>query len=441
MVKRKQAEGKAEGKEIPIPGIYRIATYEVEYLPTFRERNTYLRGRGGTGYDDATYTEYDIDAEDARWLAALNRDQERLSLDSFEAMLWKLDVACAEATDKVVSFSGSTAADRITVEACATTDHLQRDDALQMLHETCPARDTLRAAVYDYWLDKRRRLGRPLLRRLQAPTPLNNNDPYRVFRPREKVNRPQTRRRRENNQDSLEKLVMIRQNVGTALQLFELLVRRERKKRDMTYVVTDWQQLQLKQRHEPRAAQEAVEAEYQAAVKNKNPKRPVGFEKLPEAAPAASNALLDFRNKKNKKRKKLGLEAVLNAVAQMPPPPLPPQPAALFASAPEPAALEAVELPKAPSGAMWRARLGRGGRLIFDRCRAITMEPLDEDDAVKPIYELPNRYAAFLGKADLAAVIKRLDGGDAPGGEAAAGGANGGEADAAAAPAAAEAAT
>lgn len=60
--------------------------------------------------------------------------------------------------------------------------------------------------------------------------------------------------------DSLDKLNMIRDNVAVALTLFELLVKRERKKRDMTYVVTDWQQLQMKQKHEPRAAQDAVSA-------------------------------------------------------------------------------------------------------------------------------------------------------------------------------------
>jgi enhancer of polycomb-like protein len=77
-------------------------------------------------------------------------------------------------------------------------------------------------------------------------------------RPRERQHRPQTRRRRENNMDSLDKLNMIRDNVAIALSLFEMLVKRERKKRDMTYVITDWQQLQIKQKHEPRAAQEAV---------------------------------------------------------------------------------------------------------------------------------------------------------------------------------------
>lgn len=43
-------------------------------------------------------------------------------------------------------------------------------------------RDTIRVTVYDYWLQKRQQLGQPILRRLQAPTPPNDNNPYNVFR-------------------------------------------------------------------------------------------------------------------------------------------------------------------------------------------------------------------------------------------------------------------
>ena len=53
----------------------------------------------------------------------------------------------------------------------------------------------------------------------------------------------------------------------------------------------------------PRCAALQVEAEYAAAVRGKNPKRPLGFERLPEAAPPTTNVLLDFKSaKKNKKR-------------------------------------------------------------------------------------------------------------------------------------------
>lgn len=100
----KQAKG---GKEIPIPITLKVETYDVDYLPTFQERNTYIRGRGGSGYRDPTFVEYDLDSEDFEWLTTVNIDvQERLSPEKFEMMLWKLDIANAEATDHVFSFQG-----------------------------------------------------------------------------------------------------------------------------------------------------------------------------------------------------------------------------------------------------------------------------------------------------------------------------------------------
>jgi len=51
---------------------------------------------------------------------------------------------------------------------------------------------------------------------------------------------------------------MISTNIKIARDLFENVVKRERKKRDMTYVVTDWQQLQIKQKFNPKSDQDAV---------------------------------------------------------------------------------------------------------------------------------------------------------------------------------------
>ena len=46
-----------------------------------------------------------------------------------------------------------------------------------------------------------------------------------------------------------------------------------------------------------------------------------------------------------------------------------------------------------------RARLGRGGRLIFDRCRPFTLESVDAEgeEAVKPFHEMSNPYSAWSG--------------------------------------------
>ena len=45
----------------------------------------------------------------------------------------------------------------------------------------------------------------------------------------------------------------------------------------------DAQQLQIKQRHEPKGAQEGIEAEYLAAAKAKSGKRPLGFDQRTRA--------------------------------------------------------------------------------------------------------------------------------------------------------------
>jgi enhancer of polycomb-like protein len=43
--------------------------------------------------------------------------------------------------------------------------------------------------VYDYWVDKRKRLGKPIMRRLQMPPFVTDPNPFAVFRPREKLHR------------------------------------------------------------------------------------------------------------------------------------------------------------------------------------------------------------------------------------------------------------
>jgi hypothetical protein len=62
--------------------------------------------------------------------------------------------------------------------------------------------------------------------------------------PREKPNRPITRRRRENSAECLEKLRAVRENLLRALQLAELVTLRERKKSDM-YVSGRWMRAHL----------------------------------------------------------------------------------------------------------------------------------------------------------------------------------------------------
>ena len=51
-----------------------------------------------------------------------------------------------------------------------------------------------------------------------------------LCRPREKANRPQTRRRKDTNEENLEKLRTIRLNQQKAVELAQLVLKREKKK-------------------------------------------------------------------------------------------------------------------------------------------------------------------------------------------------------------------
>lgn len=61
---------------------------------------------GGVGYQDKDFVEYDIDVIDEEWLNAYNDGQERLSERVFERMMWNLELACAEATEKTLRAAG-----------------------------------------------------------------------------------------------------------------------------------------------------------------------------------------------------------------------------------------------------------------------------------------------------------------------------------------------
>ncbi|MFS7983079.1 putative enhancer of polycomb protein [Helianthus anomalus] len=95
---------------------------------------------------------------------------------------------------------------------------------------------------------QRERWQKPVLGRLLPPPPVNDTNPYNVFRPREKAHRLHTRRmqRRENNVQSFEKLRQGRHNLEQVKSLLEALIKREEKKREVIDSEVALQRIQLK---------------------------------------------------------------------------------------------------------------------------------------------------------------------------------------------------
>ena len=137
----KPADGKAEdGKlaEIPIPEIRKVATYERDYRPHHRASRTYLRNRT-FGAPPTDVVEYDLDNEDEDWLTAYNDGQNRLPAEKFEAMIWKLEVCCGEATETAMELRAAVATEKGQIisyqdkcAAMAGTEALPKEKALEL---------------------------------------------------------------------------------------------------------------------------------------------------------------------------------------------------------------------------------------------------------------------------------------------------------------------
>ena len=161
-------------EEIPIPEIRKVTTYEQDYRPNFSLPVTYLRSRTfGRPLGDAV--EYDLDNDDEDWLEKYNDGQNRLPAEKFEVMIWKLEVSCGEANDAQMAITAAAATERGQIisyqdkcAAMAGTDALPKEKALELLKEVS-GRPAILEAVYVYWCEKRKRTGKPCLRRLQPP--------------------------------------------------------------------------------------------------------------------------------------------------------------------------------------------------------------------------------------------------------------------------------
>ena len=261
----KSKDGKAD--EIPIPEIRKVSSYEQDYRANFVKPSVYLRSPA-FGAPMSEIVEYDLDNDDEDWLTQYNDGQNRLPAEKLELMIWKLEIACGEATEHWMAESAATATEKGQIisyqDRCtqmASTAALPKEKALALLSDVS-GRPALLEAVYKYWTEKRLKTGKPCLRRLQPPPAPGDSNPFNVFRQREKTNRPQTRRRRENDGASYDKMRAIRRQMEMVYAVVELQLRREEKKLEAAKCECDSHALQIKLRHEPRTVHEEIEAEF-----------------------------------------------------------------------------------------------------------------------------------------------------------------------------------
>ncbi|XVE91167.1 hypothetical protein DITRI_Ditri20bG0132400 [Diplodiscus trichospermus] len=365
--------------EIPTPQFVVVDTYERDYSRTFFQPTSYLRARGARA-EIGEFVEYDLDNEDEDWLHDFNKDKKILAPEKFESLLFKLEVLDHKARER---------AGVITPTLVSPIPVLLTMDATIEALQSQSIKYGVFQAVYNYWKEKREQWQKPILRRLQPPPPVNDNNPYNVFRPREKAHRLHTRRmqRRENNVQSFEKL---RQVSTTALHFI-----REEKKRDVMESEVSLQRIQMKYKHETELLDDIMlpgfppisgkfvssEDEYMDSddLANNRPRTRPAAVQIPPITDS-NVAMASAGSIKQEFRRRHMLHGWLHKLD-------PHEPVLLFTKplVPEKLAAAGIVPPtdsSTKSGASaapykFHGRMGRGGRIIFDRWNPLMHTSID----------------------------------------------------------------
>nr|ACU17719.1 unknown [Glycine max] len=94
-----QTPSKKLASEIPTPQFVVVDTYERDYSCTFSQPTSYLRARG-TRAEIGEFVEYDLDNEDEDWLFEFNEERKILTPETFESLLFKLEVLDHKARER-----------------------------------------------------------------------------------------------------------------------------------------------------------------------------------------------------------------------------------------------------------------------------------------------------------------------------------------------------
>ncbi|KAL8161004.1 hypothetical protein V2J09_012493, partial [Rumex salicifolius] len=376
------APTKKTASDIPTPEFVYVDTYERDYSRTFGQPSSYIRARGARS-EIGEFVEYDLDNEDEDWLEQINKDKKILAPEKLEILIFKLEVLDYKARER---------AGVITATYGAPVPALLPLDAAV---EALSIKYAILESVYDYWKDKRERWQKPILRRLQPPPPVNDTNPYNVFRPREKAHKLHTRRmqRRENNVQSFEKLRQVRRNLEQAKTILEALIKREEKKREVMETEVGLQRLQMKYKNETELLEESfLFPSFPPALSNKFissedelmesediPIRPGGASRhhpsMMDIKPViGSSAVVNHRQEsrwRNTPNSWLQRLDPLEPVMAFTKPLLADKLAAAGISPPTSSSSSVGGV-----GGFW-GRIGRGGRIIFDRWNPLSHTPLD----------------------------------------------------------------
>ncbi|PKA50489.1 hypothetical protein AXF42_Ash013703 [Apostasia shenzhenica] len=367
--------------EIPTPQYNVVETYERDYSRNFSQPSSYLRGRGARA-ELCDFVEYDLDNEDEDWLDDFNNERRILSLEKLESLLFKLDILDHKSRERAGILQPTfTSPVPVLLQLDAAAEALQGQSI----------RYAVIQSVYNYWKTKRERWQKPILRRFQPPPPVNDTNPYNVFRPREKAHRLHTRRmqRRENNVQSFEKLRQVRRNLGQAKAVLEALIKREETKRELLESEVSLQRIQIKYKNEAQLvdddmAMHGFQSNFQRFGLSEDDFFG-SYDARPHARATANSPFVDSKlivvstSHMNRDLKRRTFQHRWSFKRDLH------EPLFLFTRPLNPERLAAAGIvppsPPVENGSLtppyrFRGRIGRGGRIIFDRWNPLLQTPI-----------------------------------------------------------------
>ncbi|XP_041460360.1 enhancer of polycomb homolog 1-like [Lytechinus variegatus] len=208
-ISAQQVYGSANHLVIPTPEVLsNQELYENLYDASCKQNRQYIHVQPLSMEQDIP--DYDMDSGDERWLS----EEAKLFTDitplKFEIMMDRLEKGSGQ---RVMNLK----------------------DAKALLKED----DDLIIAVYDYWLNKRVRVGHALIPEVKQEKRdgSTSNNPYVAFRRR--TEKMQTRKNRKNDEVSYEKMLKLKRDLSKAVTLLEMVKRREKSKRENLHLTIE----------------------------------------------------------------------------------------------------------------------------------------------------------------------------------------------------------
>jgi hypothetical protein len=224
-----------------------VATYATDVASRpgkFQQPLGYIRRPArGPVTEDEDYVEYDLEYEDEQWLRANSRIGERadplsrLSTSTFERIIDVLEKMNGERAQGTASVM--TAADAEQVVA----NNIQARPTLWTIPDGLavggPGFSRAIADIYAYWVAKRAKLKKPLLRRFWQATSVSDTNPHHTFRPHDRTTY-KLRRTRRNDSEVYRKLLNLRSDMRGGLELLKIIKEREAMKHEALRVQDDY---------------------------------------------------------------------------------------------------------------------------------------------------------------------------------------------------------